>query len=99
MTFALQWLTRVEQTENLDKTTNPGSGMDTVTSPQMWAYNAGAAGANDNAAAVEASGYFNGALGYLKVGDAVYVYTNDPGYHLLAVATNNGTTVTTSVVA
>ena len=98
MAFDLKWLSRVEQTSFLDKTSNPIAGMDSVISPQMWVYNGGATGANDTAAAIEASGYFNSAKGYLNVGDVVYIFTNNPGFHFISVATNNGTTVTTSVV-
>jgi len=32
------------------------------------------------------------------VGDVIYVYSNDPGYHFLNVATNSSGTVTTAQI-
>ncbi len=100
MAFGLQWLTRIEQSPNLDKTLNPGQGMDSVLLPQMWAYNASASGANDSAATVEGANYFLTAGGYLQLGDFINVITNDPGYHILNVTTRtqNATTGVISVL-
>jgi hypothetical protein len=98
MTFDLKWLSRVEQTANLDKTLNPGAGMDTVIVPQLWTYNGGALGANDTEAAIIAANYFLGAYGYLSVGDAIYYYSNDPDYGLAAIVTSTSSGVTTEVI-
>lgn len=98
MAFALQYLSRGEQTQQYDKTYNSATGNTTAPIPSIWYYNASATGSNDNAAAVEAANYFDGVVGYMVVGDLIYAITNDPGFHLLNVATNNGTHVTTAVL-
>ena len=99
MAFGLQYLQRVNSTVDLNKISNPTEGQVTGQGPTMWLYNATSVGANDSAATVEGSAYFNGATGYLSKGDLVYVTTNDPGYHLLAVtSTSQATPVTTSAL-
>jgi hypothetical protein len=98
MAFELQYLSRNEQTQQYDKTYNSATGNVQGPIPAIWCYNASASGSNDDATAVEAANYFNGAVGYLVVGDLIYAFTNDPGYHLLAVATNNGTNVTVATL-
>jgi len=65
----------------------------------MWVYNAQATAGNASEANVATSDYFLGASGFFGVGDLIYVATNDPGFHLLAVtAVTEGTTVTTSTL-
>ncbi len=95
MAFDLSFLSRVEQTQQYDKTYNSATGNTTSPIPVIWCFNAAAAAANNSTAQTQASGYFNGALGYLSVGDLIWVVSNDPGYHLIYIATNNGATVTT----
>ena len=98
MAFSFNYLSRLEATQQLDPAYNSATGVTTSPCPKMFTYNASAGGANASTAQTQASGYFNGALGYLNVGDAIYVVSNDPGYHLIYVATNNGTTVTTTQI-
>jgi len=98
MAFSFQYLAKVGQSQQYDRTYNPATGDAAAPIPQMWMYNASSTGANASAAAVETSGYFNGASGYLLQGDVIYVYTNDPGYHFLNVATNSSGTVTTAAI-
>lgn len=100
MAFGLQYLQRAEISVDLNKISNPVEGQVTGAGPSLWMYNASNThGSNDSAATVEGAGYFLAAKGYLSVGDVVYVFTNDPGYHLLAVASNTGTALTTAVIA
>lgn len=96
MAFSLQYLKKVSQTEQFDPAYNSNCGMASFRGIQLWTYDANSTGSNDSAATVEASGYFNGALGYLAVGDVIFLDSNDPAGHILRVATNNGTTVTTT---
>ena len=96
MAFSLQYLAKVSQTQQYDKSYNSNCGDSAAPIPQMWVFGAGAAQANASAAQVEASGYFNGANGYLSVGDFIFVDTNDPASHILRVATNSAGTVTTT---
>jgi len=97
--FNFQWLQRVNITLDPNKASNPLQGQATG-GPTIWVYNAQASAGNASAATVSASNYFLGAVGYFSVGDLIYVPTNDPGFHLLAVSTITGTTTinTTSVV-
>ena len=100
MAFDLKYLSRVEQTAELDKTTNPIAGIDTVTGPQMWLYNGTATGGNASAAQLVAANYFITAYGYLNVGDVIFASANDPGFVIASVATSavgGVTTITRSV--
>ena len=98
MAFSLNFLARIEIAQNqFDQTYNPATGS-TGAATGGWTYNASALGANDNTAATQAADYFLGAKGYLKAGDFIYVLSNDPGYHFLNVAVNNGVTVTTAQI-
>jgi len=92
MAFALALFCRVQQTEDLDKTINPNGGMDTTVRPQTWIYN-GITGV-DTSAAIVAANFFNGAHGYLSVGDMV-IFNSTTGAGMCSVATNDGTNVTT----
>jgi hypothetical protein len=96
MAFNFQYLAKGSMSQEYDKTHNSESGAVTAPIPQPWYYGASAGAANASAAQVEASGYFNGANGYLAVGDIIYVDTNDPALHILRVATNSAGTVTTT---
>jgi hypothetical protein len=98
MAFDLKYLARMEQTMSLDSTLNDRSANVQGKMVRMWTFNAGAAGANDNTAATQAAGYFLPATGYLNVGDMIYVYSNDPGFHILNVATNTGVALTTTQI-
>ncbi len=96
MAFGLNFLARMELAQNqFDRTYNPATGSASGIAVEMWTYNASALGANDTTAATVAANYFNGASGYLKVGDLIWVVSNDPGYHLIYVATNAAGAVTT----
>jgi hypothetical protein len=98
MAFAFQYLARLEATQQYDKTINVPSGCAANAIPTAWIYNAGAAAANATAAATQAANYFSTAFGYLSVGDIIYVYSNDPGYHILNVATSSSAGVTTAQI-
>ena len=99
MAFNLNYLQRVDATIDLNKISNPLNGQCTGQGKTIWIYDASATGSNEAAATVEASGYFNAATGYLSNADLIYVPTNDPGYHLLAVTSVTGATpVTTSAI-
>ena len=98
MAFSFQYFARVEITQELDKTLNTRQGELGSAIPSVWIYNAFTTAGNASTAQTQASGYFNGALGYLSVGDIIYVYSNDPGYHILNVATNAAGTVTTAQI-
>jgi hypothetical protein len=95
MAFDLSFLSRVEQTQQYDKTLNVSTGLVLGSIPKMWTFNAAATAANNSTAQTVAANYFNGASGYLEVGDLIWVVSNDPGYHLIYVATNAGGNVTT----
>ena len=97
MPFALQYLTRLEQTQALDKTTNPIAGMDSQSKPSFWMFDGTATGADVTAADVDAADYFLDAYAYLTAGDAIWCATNDPGGVLLLVASSTSSTVTTTL--
>jgi hypothetical protein len=96
MAFDLQYLEKVSQSSQLDKTYNAATGSVQSHMPQIWVFNASATAANNSTAETVAANYFDGALGYLSVGDLIWVVSNDPGYHLIWVTTNDGTHVTTT---
>jgi len=96
--YDLKWFSRVLQTSDLDKTLNVKSGMDAVTKPQMWCYNASSTGADNSLAATVAADYFLSAYGYLSIGDTIYVYANN-GVQLLTVATSSSAAVTTTKIS
>jgi hypothetical protein len=96
MAFDLKYLTRLEQTEVLDKTTNPISGMDTQSHPSFWMFNGSASGADDTITEIDDADYFLAAYGYLSVGDAIWCVGNN-GAILLAVATSAVGGVTTTL--
>jgi len=97
MAFDLKYLSRIQQTTVLDKTTNPISGMDSVRGPQSYAYNGTATGGNDSAAQLAAANFFITAYGYLNVGDMIFASANDPGFVILSVATSAVGGVTTTL--
>lgn len=103
MAFSLDYLQRVQSGVDLNKVSNPLEGQVTGQGVTVWTYNAKSTGANGAAAAVEASGYFNGATGYLSIGDFIVVACNDSADtvgHILNVTSATGAaTVTTGVVA
>lgn len=77
MAFGLQFLNRVNGTLDLNKISNPVEGQADGQGVTMWTYNAQSSAANNTAAQVATSGYFNGATGYLSQGDLVYAACND----------------------
>ena len=95
MAFALSALVRCELSGQPDSTFNSSSALVTGRGIRIWTYNASANGANDTTAATQAAGYFLPATAYLNVGDLIWVVSNDPGYHLIYVATNTGLALTT----
>ena len=95
MAFDFKYFGRVGQSTNLDKTTNPIAGEDSVKMPQGWVYNGTATGGNASAAQLAAADYFISAYGYLSVGDYIMASANDPGFVLLSVATSAVGGVTT----
>jgi hypothetical protein len=96
MAFGLQYLSKIELSQNqFDPAYNAATGSATGQSTNMWTYNASALGSNDATAAVVAANYFNGASGYLKIGDMVYFNANDAN-HILTITTNAGGNVTTT---
>src|SRR5690348_12136723 len=102
MAFNQLYLERVEATqENVtDKTLNPKDGLVLVPGITLWMYNATSTGTNESAATVEGANYFLPAIGYMKLGDWILLNSNDPGYHILVISTNNGSTTisTTQIV-
>jgi hypothetical protein len=96
MAFGLQYLARVEQTQQYDKTLNVPNGCAANPIPTVWVYNASATGSNDSSATAQTANYFNGANGYLTIGDMVYLYANDPTVHILWVSANAGGNVSTT---
>lgn len=96
MAFSLQYFEKMGQSQQYDKTYNAATGSCGASIIQAWVYDGSASKGNASAAQVEASGYFNGASGYLSVGDIIFVETNDPATHILRVATNSSGTVTTT---
>ena len=98
MAFGFQYLSLDESTQQFYSTYNSVSG--NVTSPIQngWKYNATATGANDTAAAVVAANYFNGAVGYMNVGDRIYFSSNNGVNRFIAVTGNDGTNVTTAAL-
>lgn len=103
MAFDLQYLNRVYASVDLNKVSNPAEGQVDAQGTSMWTYNAKSTGANNTAAEVAASGYFNGATGYLSQGDAIYVACNDSTNtvaHLYNVTSATGAaTVTVTQIA
>lgn len=97
MAFDFKYLTRVETTAELDKTTNPIAGLDSVKGPQMYMYNGTATGGNASAAQLAAANYFIVAYGYLNVGDVILASANDPGFVMLSIATSAVGGVTTTL--
>lgn len=98
MAFNLNYLQRLDSTIDLNKISNPIEGQATGQGKTFWTYDASASGTNESEATVSASGYFNGATGYLSIGDWVFVNTNDPGYHIYNVTSATGAaTVTVNV--
>lgn len=98
MAFGLQYLNKLSSSHQLDPTYNSNTGDSVGIGPSIWTYQASAAYANNSTAEVIASGYFNGASGYLAVGDQIHANTNNPAGLLLRVATNSSGTVTTTQI-
>lgn len=99
MPFDFQFLTRVQQSTNLDSTTNPSPGIDTNRMPQFWVYNSNATGANEPVATIMGANYFLKANGYFKVGDIIYVSVNDPGAIITFVSASSAAGVTIEILS
>jgi hypothetical protein len=96
MAFGLQYLAKIELSQNqFDQAYNAATGSASGQAAGMWTYNATALGSNDSTAAVEAANYFNGASGYLKIADMIYIACNDAN-HIITVTTNAAGAVTTT---
>lgn len=96
MAFSLQYLKKLASSQSYDPTLNNIDGDVLGVGPNVWTYQANAAHANNSTAQVIASGYFNGASGYLAVGDIIFAETNNPASVQMRVATNSSGTVTTT---
>jgi len=96
MAFSLQYLKKASATQQFDPTLNSIEADVLGTGLNMWQYQAKSTAANNSTAEVIASGYFNGASGYLSVGDFIFARTNNPANIILSVATNSSGTVTTT---
>ena len=97
--YDLKYLQRC-QIGALDRTLNAGAGMDTITKPSIWVYDASSTGANNSAAQVDTDGYFNAATGYLSQGDLIYICCNDTSNtvaHLYNVTSTTGNATVTIV--
>ena|ERR1700676_3900551 len=96
MAFGLQYLSKCEMTQDFNQVLNVRSGQVLVANNlQIWTYNAQAVGgSNDTTVATQAANYFNGANGYLKVGDTIIVQSNNPAWHILNVTVNAAGVVT-----
>lgn len=98
MAFSLQYLKKLSSNKSYDPTLNNIEGDVLGIGPNMWSYQSNASYANNSTAEVIASGYFNGASGYLSVGDFIFANTNNPAGIMLRVATNSSGTVTTTQI-
>ncbi len=99
MAFSFNFLQRIPATVDLNKISTPTEGQATGQGKTVWLYDASSTGSNEAEATVVASGYFNGATGYLSNADWIMVSTNDPGYHIYAVTSATGAaTVTCSAI-
>lgn len=63
-----------------------------------WLFDASASYSNNSTAEVIAANYFDGASGFLNVGDFIFALTNNPAGIVLRVATNAGGAVTTAQI-
>lgn len=96
MAFSFNYLSKISQSQDLDASYNPSTGLVGAKVPNHFSYNASATGSNESAATVNAANYFLTAYASLKPGDTIYVYSNDPQYSLRAVATSTVAGVTTA---
>ncbi len=98
MSFSLNYLQRVAATVDLNKISNPLEGQVTGQGPSMWLFNGSSTAANNSAAQIATSAYFDGAVGYLSQGDLVYAQCNDSTNtvaHLYNVTSVTGVTPVT----
>lgn len=97
MAFGIQYLNTANLSQQFDFTDHPASGTVNRRGLQLFTYDATALGSDDDEAVVAGAGYFNGANGYLAVGDTILVYTADPAYHILYVTAVAAGVVTIAV--
>lgn len=96
MAFSLQYFEKLGQSQQYDKTYNAATGSCGASIIQSWVYDGSASKGNASTAQVIASGYFNGASGYLSVGDIIFAESNTPATVIMRVNTNSAGTVTTT---
>lgn len=96
MAFSLNFFQRVPSTTDFSKIINSFPGNTTGNVVNCWVFNATAVGANNSAAEVAASAYFDGAVGYLSQGDYIWAACNN-GSVVLNVTSATGVTPVTTV--
>ena len=99
MAFDFRWLALCQQTQVLDPTHNSSVGVVGNPVPKSYTYNAALNGANDTTAATQAANYFINAFAFLNVGDVIYVSSNNPGFHFVAVTASAVGGVTVAQIA
>lgn len=100
MAFNFIYLAKLQPTQTYDAGHTANSSLPAGGCINCWTYNGSVTtGSNEAAATIEAANYFLPALGYLKVGDIIFIASNDGGAanHMLSVTVNNGTTTLTTV--
>jgi hypothetical protein len=98
MAFSLNYLNKVGSSHQLDPTYNSNTGDAVGVGPNLWTYQGAAAYANNSTAEIIAANYFDGASGYLEVGDIIFANSNTPAGLMIRVATNSAGAVTTTQV-
>lgn len=98
MAFSIQYLKKVGSSNQLDPIYNAATGDPLGIGPNLWTYQGNAANANNSTAEIIAANYFDGAIGYLDVGDFIFANSNTPAGLMIRVATNTGTHVTTTQI-
>lgn len=93
----IAYLARVSQSQDLDTTYNPSTGITGANVPSEFKYNAGPTGSNETFATVVGANYFLPLYGYFKPGDIIYIYGNNSvfGYRTFFVVTSASVTVAT----
>ncbi len=97
MAFSFSNLSKLQATQTYDAGHTAASALPAGGCINAWTYNASSTGSNEAIATVVAANYFLPALGYLKVGDIIFVASNDPATHIINISVNNGTTTVSTV--
>lgn len=97
MAFNIAYLARVSQSQNLDPTYNPDTGIVGARVPSEFKYNASATGSNETFATVVGANYFLPIYATFKPGDIIYIYGNNTvaGYRAFNVVSNVSVTLFT----